>query len=348
VKNAHRVHIGALSTGRRHLEKQPGVAPARRTGMRTHWPPLAAILLLTAPASARTVVRPQVPEPIVPARVAVIEVHSGATIASTELALHRVGTTSVATLTLTLTARQLMAASTTLALPPDARVVGMVLAHGTERFVARPLELREAELRFAATVDPPPEIVVPRAPTKRDPAILQIERESVVRLTVFPIAPDAPATVTVQLALPRTDRMQLLVGDHLEREQNADESATADELALASQPAILAPDRALYAAPLAPVPTVSELANTLAGVMPTLQRCAAVDEPGVAHHVSLEVHVDALGHAWLDRAEGANGTLIDCLRQVVAHMQLGDDAPTALAYQLEVAAPRRPVAASRR
>jgi hypothetical protein len=93
---------------------------------------------------------------------------------------------------------------------------------------------------------------------------------------------------------------------------------------------------------------VSELANTLTGVMSTLQRCAAVDAPGVAQHVSLEIHVDALGHAWLDRAEGANGTLTDCLRQVVAHMQLGDDAPTALAYQFEVAAWRGPAAVSRR
>jgi hypothetical protein len=317
--------------------------------MRTRWPLIAAILTTTAPASARTIVRPQAPEPVVPARVATIEVNSGARIASTELAVHGVGNTAVVTVTLTLTAEQLMAASTTLALPPDARVVGMMLAHGAERFIARPLELREAEQRFAATVDPPPDLVVPRAPTKRDPAILQIEGDGVVRLTVFPIAPDAPATVTVQLAMPRTDRMQLLVGGRLARAQDADESAADDDVALAARPATLAPERALYAAPLAPAPTVTELAHTLAGVMPTLERCAAVDEPGVVQHVSFELHVDALGHASFDRADGANGTLTDCLHQVVEHMQLGDDAPTTLAYQFEVTASRRPsVAVSRR
>jgi hypothetical protein len=311
--------------------------------MRTCWPLIAAILITVAPASARTIARPQPPEPIVPARVATIDVNSGATIASTDLAVHGVGNTAVATVTLTLTADRLIAASTTLALPPDARVVGMTLAHGAERFVARPLELPEAEQRFAVTVDPPPEIVVPRAPTKRDPAILQIERDGVVRLTVFPIAPDAPATVTVQLAMPRIDRMQLLVAGRLAREQDADESVADDDVAFAARPASLAPERALYAAPLAPAPTVTELAHTLAGVMPTLQRCAAVDEPGVVQHVSFEIHVDALGHASFDRANGANGSLTDCLHQVVEHMQLGDDAPTTLAYQFEVAASRRPL-----
>lgn len=316
--------------------------------MRTFGPLIVAILTTAAPASARTIARPQSPEPIVPARVATIEVNSSARIASTELVMHGVGKTTVATVTLTLTAEQLIAASTTLALPPDARVVGMTLAHGSERLVARPLDLREAEQRFVATVDPPPEIVVPRAPTKRDPAILQIESEGVVRLTVFPIAPDAPATVTVQLAMPRTDRMQLLVGGRFEREQGADELATDDDVALAVRPAILAPERALYAAPFAPAPTVTELAHTLAGVMPTLERCAAVDEPGLVQHVSLEIHVDALGHASFDRADGANGSLTDCLHQVVEHMQLGDDTPTALAYQFEVTASRAPsVAISR-
>jgi hypothetical protein len=310
--------------------------------MRTCWTLIAAILTTASPAPAHTIVRPQSPEPIVPARVATIEVNSGATIASTELAVHGVGNTAVATVTLTLTAEQLMAASTTLALPPDARVVGLVLAHGAERFVARPLELREAERRFAAAVEPPPEIVVPRAPTKRDPAILQIERDGVVRLTVFPIAPDAPATVTVQLAMPRTDRMQLLLGGRFEREQDADESTTDDDVALAERPGSLAPDRALYAAPLAPAATVTELAHTLAGVMPTLERCAAVDEPGVVQHVSLEIHVDALGHTSFDRSDGANGSLTDCLHQVVEHMQFGDDTPTTLTYPFEVTASRGP------
>ena len=315
--------------------------------MRTCWPLIAALLTIAAPASAHTVARPQSPEPVVPARVATIEVNSDANIAGTELAVHGVGTTAVATVTLTLTAEQLIAASTTLALPPDARVVGMVLAHGAERFVARPLELREAERRFAVAVDPPRDIVVPRAPTKRDPAILQIERDGVVRLTVFPIAPDAPATVTVQLAMPRIDRMQLLIGDRFE--QAADESAGDDDAALAVRPAILAPDRALYAAPLAPAATVTELAHTLAGVMPTLERCAAVDEPGSVQHVSFEIHVDALGHASFDRANGANGTLTDCLHQVVEYMQVGDDAPTTLAYQFEVTASQGPsIAVSRR
>lgn len=310
--------------------------------MRTCGPLIAAILLIAAPASARTTVRPQSPEPIVPARVATIEVHSGASIASTGLAVHRVGDAAIATVTLTLTAEEVIAASTTLALPPDARVVGMTLAHGAARFVARPLELREAERRFVATVDPPPEIIVPRAPTRRDPAILQIERDGVVRLTVFPITPDAPATLTVQLAMPRIDRLQLLIGDRFERAQDADESATDDDVALAGRPAVLAPDRALYAAPAAPAATVTVLARTLAEVMPTLERCAAVDEPGVVQHVSIEVHVDALGRASFDRADGANGTLTSCLHQVVEYMPLDYDAPATLAYRFEVAASRAP------
>jgi hypothetical protein len=170
-----------------------------------------------------------------------------------------------------------------------------------------------------------------------------------VRLTVFPIAPDAPATVTVQLAMARPDRVELLVAGRVARAQSANDSAAADDVALAARPASLAPDRALYAAPLSPAPTVTELANTLAGVMPTLERCAAVDEPGVVQHVSFEIHVDALGHASFDRAAGASSSLTDCLHQVVEHMQLGDDAPTTLAYRFEVAASKGPaVAAARR
>src|SRR5262249_11436979 len=152
--------------------------------------------------------------------------------------------------------------------------------------------------------------------------------DGVVRLTVFPVAPGAPATVTVQLAMPRVDRMQLFVGDRLARTQNADESAADNDVALAAHLAALGPERALYAAPLAPAPSVTELAQTLAGVMPTLERCAAVDDPGVVQHVSLEVRVDALGHASFDRLDGANGSLTSCLHQVVAHLRLGDDAPT--------------------
>lgn len=307
--------------------------------MRTRWPLIAVLLSLAAPASARTIVRPQSPEPVVPTRVAAIDVNSGATIASTELAVHGVGDTSIATVSLTLTAQHLIVASTTLALPPDARVVGMVLAHGAEQFVARPLPLGEAEHRFVSTVDPPhEELVVPLSPSRRDPAILQIEDDSVVRLTVFPITPEAPATVTLQLALPHVDRMQLLVAGRLARAQDADAAATAEDVALAARPAMLGPERALYAAPVAPAPTLGELANTIAGVMPTLSRCAAVDDPGVAQHVSLVVDVDALGHASLDRADGANGTLTYCLRQAVGYMRLGDDAPTTLAYQFEVPA----------
>ena len=308
--------------------------------MATRWTLIAAVIAATTPAYARTITTPYPSEPIAPARIATIAVDSGATVASSDLVVHDVGDTAVATLTLTLTSRYVTAASTTLALPADARVVGMALAHGTDAFVARPLDRREADQRFAAAVDPPPDIVVPRAPTKRDPAILQLEGDGAVRLTVFPISPDAPATVTIQLAMPRADRTRLVIGGHVMREAVDRDPATAEDIELADRPTALDPDRALYAAPLAAAPSVDELASTLRGVMPTLARCAAVDDREGTQYVSLQVHVDALGHASLDQAGGANGSLTDCLHQVVEHIQLGDDAPTTLRYDFVVAPAR--------
>ncbi len=270
-----------------------------------------------------------------------LRIDSGATLARTKLVMSAAGDSAVGTLTLTLTAKETIAASTMIELPRGARVVGMTLGHGGEPFVARSYALVEATRRFTETVDPPHEIVVPRPPSQRDPAILQLEHSGDAewaRLTVFPISPGAPATVTVTFATASFDRIEVYAGgklrDTLDRTELA--AATEDELALALQPTRLVDGHALYAAPAAPAPTESELAARFHEVLPTLARCAGVDDVLTVQHATIRVEVDELGRGSLRSSEGAGKYLVDCLRQVVDHVQFADDAATTLTVPLEV------------
>ena len=323
--------------------------------MRIRWLLVPAILA-SAPAFAKTLTHPLAPEPPPrPARVATLAIESGATVAGADLVVHDAHGTSIATVTLTLTATQVMAASTTLALPDGARVVGMTLSHGDLAFVARPLELVEAQSRFVAAVEPQPfEVVVPREAIRRDPAILQLDDDGVVRLTVYPIEPGAPATVTVQLAMPTPDRTRLVVGGQLARELFGAAPATAADVELAAHPTPLAPGQVLYAAPLADEATTVNLQKTLFDVQTPLSRCAHLDEGiagvGGVQDVSLAIQVDARGHASLVHAEGASATLTYCLQEVVEQLRYRDDAPTTLTDQLRVtaASESRPARLARR
>jgi hypothetical protein len=272
---------------------------------------------------------------------AVVRIDSGATVAREDLVMADTGDSAVGTLTVTLTAKQTIAASTMIELPRGSRIVGMTLDHDGARLDARSLALVEANHRFTETVDPPPEITVPRPPRERDPALLQLDHSGDAewfRLTVFPISRDAPATVTVTFATARFDRMEVYAGGRLRQALGRADLAEATEadVMLALQPTRLVAGQVLYAAPAAPAPTEAELARRFHDVLPTLGRCAAVDDPVTAQQVSIRVDVDDLGHTLLRSSEGAGRNLRDCLQQVIAHVQLADDAATALTIPLEV------------
>jgi hypothetical protein len=53
-------------------------------------------------------------------------------------------------------------------------------------------------------------------------------------------------------------------------------------------------------------------------------------------HATIRVEVDELGRGSLRSSEGAGKYLVDCLRQVVDHLQVADDAATTLTVPLEV------------
>lgn len=248
---------------------------------------------------------------------------------------------TVGTLTLTLTAKQTTAASTMIELPRGSRIVGMTLDHDGAQLIARSLALMEASRRFTESVEPSPEITVPRPPRERDPAVLQLEHSGDaewVRLTVFPISVDAPATVTVTFATPRFGRIEVYSGGRFRHALvHADlTTATDADAALALQRTRLEPGHALYAAPAAPAPTEDDLSRSFQAVLPTLARCAAVDDPVTVQQVSLRVDVDELGRTTLRSSQGAGRNLVDCLQQVVEHVQFADDAATSLTILLEV------------
>jgi hypothetical protein len=270
-----------------------------------------------------------------------VRIVSGATVAREDLVMSDAGDSAIGTLTLTLTAKQTIAASTMIELPRGSRIVGMTLDHDGARLIARSLELVEANRRFTETVDPPPEITVPRPPRERDPAVLQLDHSGDsewVRLTVFPISPDAPATVTVTFATAQFGRIEVYASGRLRHALvRGDLAKTTDaNAALAHQPTRLEPGLVLYAAPAAPAPTEEELARRFQAVLPTLARCAAVDDSVTAQRVSVGVDVDELGRTTLRSSQGAGRNLVDCLQQVVEHVQFADDAATSLTVPLDV------------
>jgi hypothetical protein len=273
-----------------------------------------------------------------------LRVDSGATLARENLVMRDAGDAMVGTLTLTLTAKEVIAASTMLDLPRGSRILAMTLDHGSESFVARSLPLDEARRRFVQSVDPPPDITIPRAP--RDPALLELERSGgseLVRLTVFPISASAPATVTVTFATPHFDRIDVFAGRELRESLLRTDLAAAsdDDVVLAREQSRVLPERALYAAPDAPAPSEAELARRFDAVRPVLARCAAVDDPSAVQQVSLHLEIDDLGHTTLRSSEGAGINLVDCLRQVIDNVQFADDAATSLAIAFDIA-PRSP------
>lgn len=288
-------------------------------------------------------------EPAVrPADTVTVRIDSGATVAHEDLVMADVGDAAVGTLTLTLTARHTIAASTMIELPRGSRIVGMTLDHDGARLAARSLSLVEANRRFRENVDPPPEITVPRPPSGRDPAVLELEHSGDsewVRLTVFPISPDAPATVTVTFATARFDRLEVYAGGRLRQALGHADLAEATEAdaVLSLQATRLVPGQALYAAPASPAPTEENLARRFQEVLPTLGRCAAVDDTVSAQHVSVRVDVDELGRTVLRSSEGAGRNLRDCLQQVIEHVQFADDAATSLVIPLVVTPPAPPV-----
>ncbi|HTL33964.1 MAG TPA: hypothetical protein VL326_12605 [Kofleriaceae bacterium] len=296
----------------------------------------ATTLALTSSIQPRTIERPKTESPA-----ARIRVDSSAKIAREDLVMRDAGSSMIGTLTLKLAANDVIAASTMIELPRGSRALGMTLDHAGEPLVARSLALSEAQRRFTETVDPPHEIIVPRPPSQRDPALLELEGSGEaewLRLTVFPIMPGQPATVTVTFATPRVDRIELYAGSSLRDTLGSGElaPATAEDAELAAQPGLIQPGDSLYAAPAAPAPSEAVLASRFADVMPTLERCAAVDDATTVQHASIHVDVDGNGRAWLGSSEGAGVYLLDCTRQVLAQVQFGDYAPTSLTIPLDV------------
>ncbi len=286
-----------------------------------------------------------------PMNAVALRVDSGATIARENLEMRDGGEFVVGTLTLTLTAKEVIAASTMLELPRGSRVIAMTLDHGDEVFRGRSLEVEEARRRFVETVEPPREIVVPRPPLQRDPALLEVEHSGAsehLRLTVFPVSSAAPATVKLMFATPRFDRMDVFANGHhrdaLLRTHLAAATPEDSELALGESPLVFG--RALYAAPLAAAPSEAELAKRFDEVLPTLARCAAVDDSSTTQHVSLRVDVDVLGRVSLRSSEGAGGYLLDCVHQVIDYVQFADDAATSLAVAFDVVPKSAPSPAS--
>jgi hypothetical protein len=70
-----------------------------------------------------------------------LRVDSGATVARENLVMRDAGDSVVGTLTLTLTAKEVIAASTMLELPRGSRILAMTLDHAGDRRKSRSLEL---------------------------------------------------------------------------------------------------------------------------------------------------------------------------------------------------------------
>lgn len=298
---------------------------------------LATTLALSSSAQQPIIERPKAPTE----SSSRIRVDSSAKLARENLVMRDAGSSMIGTLTVTLAANELMAASTMIELPRGSRALGMTLDHDGEQLAGRTLALTEAQRRFGETVDPPHEIIVPRPPSQRDPALLQLEGSGDaewLRLTVFPIMPGQPATVNVTFSMPHVDRIDLYAGSKLRDTLSSVglEPATADDTALARTPALVQPGDALYAAPPAPAASEAALASRFAEVMPTLERCAAVDDPTSVQHASIHVDVDGMGRVWYRSSEGAGVYLLDCTRQVLAQVQFADYAATSLTIPLDV------------
>ena len=120
-------------------------------------------------------------------------------------------------------------------------------------------------------MSPPPDIVVPRAPSARDPALLQLDTSDGdaewLRLTVYPVS-ITPLTVTLHVAMPRFERLAVYVGGH-PRDQllAADVPATTPDDSRVDSATALVADRALYAAPDAPAATTDDLARRFTDVL---------------------------------------------------------------------------------
>jgi hypothetical protein len=130
----------------------------------------------------------------------------------------------------------------TVSVPADARVVGMSFATRDEMLVARPLPAVEARRQF----DDATGVI-------RDPALLEALRpgrdRARFRLSLYPVSPDDPATVTLTIAVPRVQRVLVdVAGDRLDGRPDPAAAISPDDLAAVTARA--ADDRwSLYAGP---------------------------------------------------------------------------------------------------
>jgi hypothetical protein len=211
--------------------------------------PLAQARSLTHPAAGERVEPPPVAVPREPPRgFAALFVERPddpqVQIEHSTLEVRDAGGASVVALAMTVTAGAdtWPTAELTLNVPADARVVGMSFGTRDEMLVARPLPAVEARRRFEDATA-----------LIRDPALLEALRPSRgrarFRLSLYPVSPDTHATVTVAIALPRTQRVLAdIAGDRLDARPDPAAAPSPDDLAALTAPAADA-RRSLYAGP---------------------------------------------------------------------------------------------------
>jgi len=199
------------------------------------------------------------------------------------------------------------AARVSIAIPSNARVVGMELSQSNEAFTAEAMTTRDARGEFDE-----------HRAWRVDPALLEWHGETAdhrrVLLSMSPIT-KTPSTATVLLAIPDLQRLELdVAGSRRTIPQATFARATPAERAIAARQEFVTPEQSLYAGPIDPPATEAGVSRYVRAHYPDLILCDPGDNAhdAVLHFTIEHGHVHALSlEGAPEKSEGCIADLLD-------------------------------------